>query len=267
MNPALRSLVLSVAALGAACGDQAGDPVGPRGSEVTPTAPTLSVVTPPALLLNSHALYYCYHPGSTRNCVVLQRTVRITSSIGPVNWTASKNQPWIALSPTSGTTPATLTISVKSSTLGYLGSGSAFGMVTITAAGARYSPQKVEAVVNYRAAAPFPPSLAFSDSAIGFCYNPSSTGGCVRLAERLLFTSTGASLAWKAVSSKPWIVVHPDTAVTDTDVRVSIDRTKLPPRNGATSLSGAITVSASGAQNSPRTIPVKLQFYSTPPPQ
>ena len=78
MNPALRSLVLSVAALGAACDDQAGDPVGPRGSEVTPTAPVLSVLTAPALLLDSHALYYCYHPGSTRNCVVLQRFPSIT---------------------------------------------------------------------------------------------------------------------------------------------------------------------------------------------
>jgi len=266
MKPALGYLVLTVAALGAACDNRTDDPVGPRAAE--PAPPALSTVTAPALLLDSHALYYCYHPGATRNCVVLQRTLRIRSSIGPVNWTASKDQPWIALSGTSGTTPATLTISVKSGTLGYQTPGSsAFGTVTISAAGARYSPQKVKVVVNYLARAPFPPSLAFSDSAIGFCYNPSSTGGCVRLAERLLFTSTGASLAWKAVSSKPWIVVHPDTAATDTDVRVSVDLTKLPPRNGATSLSGAITVSASGAQNSPQTIPVKLQFYSTPPPQ
>ena len=266
MKPALGYLVLTVAALGAACDNRTDDPVGPRAAE--PAPPALSTVTAPALLLDSHALYYCYHPGATRNCVVLQRTLRIRSSIGPVNWTASKDQPWIALSGTSGTTPATLTISVKSGTLGYQTPGSsAFGTVTISAAGARYSPQKVKVVVNYLARAPFPPSLAFSDSAIGFCYNPGSTGGCVRLAERLLFTSTGASLAWKAVSSKPWIVVHPDTAATDTDVRVSVDLTKLPPRNGATSLSGAITVSASGAQNSPQTIPVKLQFYSTPPPQ
>jgi len=267
MKPALRYLALTVAALGAACDNRTDDPVGPRAAEPAPAAPALSTVTAPALLLDSHALYYCYHPGSTRNCVVLQRTLRIRSSIGPVSWTASKNQPWIALSATSGTTPASLTISVKT-TVGYQPFGSsAFGTVTITAAGARYSPQKVEVVVNYFAGASSPPLLAFSDSAIGFCYNPSSTGGCVRLAERLLFTSTGASLAWKAASSKPWIVVHPDTAATDTDVRVSVDLTKLPPRNGATSLSGAITVSASGAQNGPQTIPVKLQFYSTPRPQ
>jgi Viral BACON domain len=265
MNPALRYLVLSVMALGAACDNQANDLAGPRAAEPGSSAPALAATTAPGLLLDSHALYYCSHPGATRNCVVTQRTVRIRSSIGPVNWTASKDQPWIALSATSGTTPTTVTIKA---TAGYVPLGaSVVGTVTITAAGARYSPQKVKVVVNYFAAAPSPPLLAFSDSAIGFCYNPSSTGGCVRLAERLLFTSTGASLHWKAVSSKPWIVVHPDTAATDTDVRVSVDRTKLPATNGATSLSGAITVSASGAQNSPQTIPVKLQFYSTPPPQ
>ena len=177
MNSPLRYLVLSVVALSASCDNQASDPVGPRGSgEVTPV---LSVLTAPALLLDSHALYYCYHPGSTRNCVVLQRTLRIRSSIVPVNWTASKNQPWIALSATSGTTPASLTISVKT-TVGYQPFGSsAFGTVTITAAGARYSPQKVEVVVNYFAAASSPPLLAFSDSAIGLCFYPSSRG-CVK---------------------------------------------------------------------------------------
>jgi hypothetical protein len=111
------------------------------------------------------------------------------------------------------------------------------------------------------------PSLAFSDSAIGFCYSPATVRNCVRLAQHVLFTSTGASLAWKAISSKPWIVIQPATGSSDMDVRVSVDLTKLPPRNGATSLTGSLTVSASGAKKSPRTSPVKLQFSSSPPPE
>ena len=67
------------------------------------------------------------------------------------------------------------------------------------------------------------------------------------------------------MSSAPWIVVNPAGGTTPTDVRVFVDY--LPPRNGATSVSGWITVSAAGASNSPRTIPVKLQFYSQPLPQ
>jgi hypothetical protein len=212
---------------------------------VVPAAPGLSAVTAPALLLDSHALYYCYHPGTTRNCVVLKRTLRLTSSGAPLKWITSKSQPWITVSPAAGTKPTT---------------------VTIAAAGAFDSPQKVAVVVNYRAIAPFPPSLAFSDSAIGFCNSPGSTRNCVRLAEHVLFTSTGAALGWKATASRPWIVILPTSGTTDTDVRISVDLTRVPSPHG-TSISGSLTVSSAGARNSPQTIPVKLQFYSIPPPQ
>ena len=267
MSLPLRYLVPAMAALAAACGGEAGGPTGPRAPDVVPVTPGLSAVTAPALLLNSHALYYCYHSGSVRICIVLKHTVRITSSGSSLKWTASKSQPWITISPAAGTTPTTMTISVDPRKLAAPVPSVISGTVTIAAAGAFDSPQKVAVVVNYRGIAPFPPSLAFSDSAIGFCLSPGATRSCVRLAEHVLFTSTGASLAWKAVSSNPWIVVQPATGATDTDVRVSVDQTKLPPRNGATSFTGAITVSAAGASNSPQIIPVKLQFYSTPPPQ
>jgi hypothetical protein len=264
-HPTLRYLVLSVAALGAACGDQAGDPAGPRTPEVAPATPALSAVTAPALLLTAHALFYCYTPGGNRMCVVLRRDLGITSSRGPLQWTASKSQPWIVMSP-SVTTPSSVVISVNSGKLPWW--RPVYGRVTISAAGASNSPQVVDLVVGRTARPLGLPALAFSDSAIGFCYFPASSRGCVRLAEHVQFSSTGASLAWKAVGSKPWIVIQPTTGSTDTDVRVSVDFTTLPPwKLGSTSLSAALTVSASGAGNSPQTIPVKLQFYSTPPPQ
>jgi hypothetical protein len=144
---------------------------------------------------------------------------------------------------------------------------SVYGSLTIAAAGAYNSPQRVQVVVN-AVGRPFGlPALAFSDSAIGFCYQPSSTRACVRLSEQVLFISTGAALTWRAVTSAPWIVVKPAGGTTPTAAKVLVDLTKLPPRNGATSVSGWITVSAAGASNTPQTIPVKLQFYSQPLPQ
>jgi hypothetical protein len=89
----------------------------------------------------------------------------------------------------------------------------------------------------------------------------------VRLSEQVLFISTGAALTWRAVTSAPWIVVKPAGGTTPTAAKVLVDLTKLPPRNGATSVSGWITVSAACASNTPQTIPVKLQFYSQPLPQ
>jgi Viral BACON domain len=258
----LRYLALSIAALGTACGGDGGAPTGPRASDAVPVALGLGAVTAPALLLNSHALYYCWHPGQTRNCIVLKRTIRITSSGAPLKWTASKSQPWITLSSTAGTTPTTLTISINTRQLPPPPVLFASGTVTISAPGAFDSPQKVQVVIDDRAIAPGPPSLAFSDSAIGFCHS----SGCAKLAEHVLFTSTGAGLAWTATKSRSWIVIQPTSGTTDTDVRVSVDLTRVPAAHG-TSISGSITVSSAGAGNSPQTIPVKLQFYSTPPPQ
>ena len=117
-------------------------------------------------------------------------------------------------------------------------------------------------------AAPVPSGpLAFSDSAIGFCYRPASTRSCVRLEEHVLFTSTGGkALKWTAVS-EPWILLRPASGTTPTDVRVSVDIRNLPPVGSSLSVSGLITVSVSGATSNPQTIPVKLQFYAQPLPR
>jgi len=109
--------------------------------------------------------------------------------------------------------------------------------------------------------------LAFSDSAIGFCYRPASTRSCVRLEEHVLFTSTGGeALKWTAVS-EPWILLRPASGTTPTDVRISVDMRNLPPVGSSLSVSGLITVSVSGASSNPQTIPVKLQFYAQPLPR
>ncbi len=110
------------------------------------------------------------------------------------------------------------------------------------------------------------PAIAFSDSAIGFCFQPSSTRACVLLEEHVRFTSSsGTRLRWRAVSSQPWIVIRPAAGTTPTDVRIYVGF--LPPRHGSNSVSGLVTVSAAKASNSPQTIPVKLQFYSQPLPR
>ena len=265
MTSTLRYFTLGLACLAAACGDEANDPTAPGRPDGSPAAAVASAVAAPALGLSSHALYYCYTPGGNRMCVVLKHQIQITSTGTPLKWTASKNQAWIVVSPAGGTTPTSVTVSVDPRKLppwAY-----AYGMVTISAAGASNSPQKIWVEKNPVGRSLHPPALAFSDSAIGFCFNPSSTRACVKLEEHVQFTSTREPLIWKAVSDQPWIVVRPAGGTTPTDVRVFVDSAKLPPRNGATSVSGRITVSAAGASNSPQTIPVKLQFYSQPLPQ
>ena len=263
MTSTLRYFGLCLAGLAAACGEEGNDPAAPERITPQGTAAVETIITTPALGVSSHALYYCYHPGSTRNCVILKHQIQITSTGAPLRWTASTDKPWIVVSPASGTTPTTVTVSValKAPQLSTIR-----GSVTIAAAGASNSPQHIRVEVNYTGRPPLLPALAFSDSAIGLCFYPTATRACVQTEEDVRFTSTGASLAWRAVSSVPWIVLHPTSGATPTTVRVAVDLTKVRVRIG-TSVSGAITVSAAGARNSPQTIPVKLQFYNWPLPQ
>jgi hypothetical protein len=216
-----------------------------------------------AIGLSAHRLYYCYTPGGNRMCVALKRQLRVTSTGTALRWTAASQTSWIVVTPSGGTTPTSVTVSVDPQKLPAWRPVS--GAFTIAASGASNSPQRVSVVVNATGRGPLP-ALAFSDSAIGFCYAPGSTRNCVRLSEQVRFTSTGAALAWRAVSSEPWIVVTPASGTTPTDVRVSVDQAKAPVKYGS-SITGSITVSAAGASNSPRTIPVRLQYYSSPPPQ
>jgi PKD repeat protein len=106
------------------------------------------------------------------------------------------------------------------------------------------------------------PAIALSDSSIVFCYAPGSTRNCVFLMEDILITSTGGkALNWTASSNQPWLNVSPATGKTPTQVRISVDTRKLPPRNGF-GVRGAIRVSAKGAANSPQAIPVSLSFVA-----
>jgi hypothetical protein len=268
MSSSLKYTALCLASLVPACDDDGSDFAAPGPSEVPAAAAVQTALVAPAIGLSAYRLYYCYAPGGNRTCVALKRQLRVTSTGIALRWTSASQNPWIVVSPSGGTTPTSVTVSVDPRKLAAF--SAARGSFTIAAAGASNSPQRVSVVVNATGRGPLvPPALAFSDSAIGFCFMPSSTRACVRLEEQVRFTSVGGTpLTWRAVSSAPWIVIHPAGGTTPTDVRVFVDYDKLPPRSGTTtSVSGSITVSATGASNSPQTIPVKLQFYSQPLPQ
>jgi PKD repeat protein len=107
--------------------------------EIRVTAP---VPVGPVIALSHNILSFCYHPGSTRNCVVLTRDFRITSVGGhALNWTASSDQPWIAVSPASGGTPAEVRVSIDLAKVQPRNSFSVSGSITVSAAGASNSPQ------------------------------------------------------------------------------------------------------------------------------
>ena len=71
------------------------------------------------------------------------QTVRLTQSgSGTVSWVATPTRPWIQVSPSSGTGPADLVISLASSPV-LPASGAADGAVVFSFTGARNSPGPV----------------------------------------------------------------------------------------------------------------------------
>lgn len=109
------------------------------------------------------------------------------------------------------------------------------------------------------------PAIAVSDSILSYCYHPGATRICIVLSRDIRITSVGGkALNWTASSDQPWIVISLASGRTPSTVKVSIDLAKLRPISFGSTLGarGSITVSAAGAANSPRRIPVTVYFYA-----
>ena len=79
------------------------------------------------------------------------QTLNITSNGSPLNWTATDDQTWLSVSPGSGTTPGTVTVSVNTAGLA---AGTYNGTITVTASGATNSPLSVAVTLTVSTAPP-----------------------------------------------------------------------------------------------------------------
>lgn len=116
-------------------------------SSDTPTSPPIasqsSIVSAPTIALSRTSLHLCYpsRPASTRSCYS-SGLVSISNTAGGVlNWTSTKSRTWLKRSPTYGTAPSTMKVSVD-------GTGLApglyyYGYINVWATGATNSPQRV----------------------------------------------------------------------------------------------------------------------------
>jgi PKD repeat protein len=113
-----------------------------------PQQVTVTAGLTPTIWLSPTSFRFCYHPGSTRNCVHLTGELSITNvGSGTLNWEAKSNQSWLGVSPTSGTAPSpNVTVSVN---LAGLPRGTYFGSITVSAVGASNSPQTVSVRLDY----------------------------------------------------------------------------------------------------------------------
>ncbi len=138
--------------------------------------------TPATIALGRSTLSF----GSTANGANVTPPQEITVEVkgsGPVTWSVASNQPWLVVSPASGTGTGRFAVSVR--TAGIPAPASAEGALTITAAGATNSPLAVRVLLN---------TLATGASSIPFgtfdtpTDNPAGLGGSLAVAGSIAVT-------------------------------------------------------------------------------
>jgi len=190
--------------------------------------------TPASLLFN-------YTVGGT--APVAQSVSFASSGAAALSYTVSAPT-WLAVTPTSGTTPSSVGVSVNTTGLT---AGTYNGSVTITAAGAGNSPLAVAVSLVVVS-----PSITTSPSSLTFNY---TTGGTAPGTQSLAIVSTGSALSYTvSASGGAWLAISSASGTTPGNVNVSVNVTGLTAGN----YNGSLTIAATGAANTPLTVPVTL---------
>ena len=171
---------------------------------------------------------------------------------GTLNFTASDDQPWLTVSPTSGAAPKDLTVAVDTSGLA---AGTYTATITIDGGGVSGSPRTIPVTLTLNP--PSPPVLAITPSSLTFA---ATVGGAAPPTQAVTVSNTGGgTLTFTASKDQPWLSVSPASGSAPGTVNVGVDPTGL----AAGTYTGTATITAAGATGSPKTVAVT--FTVTPP--
>lgn len=199
---------------------------------------------PPTIALSNTQLQFTYTVGSA--APASQSVVVSNSGGGTLTWSATPSASWLTLS--SG--PGTLTVSINPSGLS---PGTYTGSIAIAGVGASNSPQSVTVTLIVSAATTLTPTISLSASQANFAY---IAGDAVPASQTIsISNSGGGTLSWSANSNASWLSVTPSGTAPST-LTISANPNGL----NVGSYSGAITLTATGATNSPQTITVALSI-------
>lgn len=187
------------------------------------------------------------------------QSLSVSSTISSVNFTAVATTTigvnWLSVTPASGATPGSLSVSVNGATLN---AGTYFGTITVTAPGAAGSPQNIPVTLTISTA----PTITAAPSSLAFSYQITGT---VPSTQTFSVTSSGAAVNVSASASTSnggsWLAVSPASGTTPATFTVSINPSSL---TTAGSYSGTISVTGQGAANSPLSVGVTLTVTSPP---
>jgi len=172
---------------------------------------------------------------------------------GTLSWSISDNANWLSLSPTSGTNSGTVTLSVN---IAGLTAGNYNATITITATGATNSPVSIPVTLTVNAP---PPTIGYSPTNFSFT---ATQGGPNPSNQTLSISNTGGgTLNWSVSDNASWLSLNPTSGTNSGTVTLSVNIAGLT----AGTYNATITITATGATNSPVSIPVTLTVNPPPP--
>jgi len=179
-------------------------------------------------------------------------------SLVPTNWTATAASSWLMLSPASGTISTeqdTISVQVNPNGLSAGTYSSSFNIaVTNKNRGTQTATIPVSFVISISSRTTIP-SILLNPTSLSFS---GTAGGANPLAKTInLSNPTGGTLSWTLTESAPWLVLNITTGTTTTETDQISASTGISGLSAGT-YSTIISVTASGASNSPQQIPVAL---------
>jgi uncharacterized protein (TIGR03437 family) len=192
--------------------------------------------------------------GQVGGTTPVAQTLQITApGSAPVQFsvtsaTTSCGSAWLSVTPTSATTPATLTVQANPSALP---AGACQGAVSLTAMGAT-TPVTIPVTFTLSAGS----ALTVPATGPSFSFQ---IGGSVPAAQSVSIASTASPLSISAaVSGTPaFLTVTPTSATTPASLQLSLTAGALTGLAAGT-YTNTVTVTSDGASNSPRSFPVTL---------
>ena len=235
--------------------DNYGGGTGSTTLNITVTAPAAK----PNLTASPTSLSFAYTIGGTAPAAKPISVGSSTSTVLTYTAAASASANWLSAIG-GGNTPGNVSVAVNPTGLA---AGTYNGSVTLTSAGAGNSPMTVPVTLTVTAAPPPPTtSLTVSPATLSFAY---TTGGTAPAAKTVAVgSSSSTALAYTvAATGGSWLTAT-GGGNTPGNVSVSVNPAGL----SAGTYNGTVTITSTGASNSPQKVAVTFTVSSsTPPPR
>jgi hypothetical protein len=174
---------------------------------------------------------------------------------GTLNWSVSDDAVWLSLAPPSGSSTGehdavTVSVNISGKT-----AGSYNATITITATGATNTPQTVPVTLNISP----PPEPTIGRSPTSFTFSGTEGGANPSSKTLEVWNAGGSTLSWSVSEVAAWLSLSPTSGSSTGEhdaVTVSVDITGMT----AGSYPATITITATGATNTPQTVPVTLNI-------